>query len=175
MPSQEPEIDVSQLFEFLELIARELPRRIVLVAAGGTAMTLLGVKPSTRDIDITGPEQDIESFRLALDRVPHGMKVDLWAEGQVFSQFLPPDYLARSKRVRELKNIELRALHPVDIIVTKIGRLDARDEQDIKDCIRVFKPSRSAIAERASQIEYVGNEERFEHQVRYALRRFFGS
>ncbi len=175
MPSREHKIDASQLFEFLELIARELPRRIVLVAAGGTAMTLLGVKPSTRDIDITGPGQDIETFRLALDRVPHGMKVDLWADGQVFAQYLPPDYLTRSKKVRQLESVELRALHPIDIIVTKIGRLDTRDEQDIRDCIRVFKPSKSAVAERASQIVYVGSEERFEHQVRYVLRSFFES
>lgn len=175
MPSLDPEIDVSQLLEFLELIGRELPRGIVLVAAGGTAMTLLGVKPSTRDIDLTGPGQDIETFNRTQKRLPHGMKLDLWPDGQIFSQFLPSDYLTRSKKVEQLENIELRALHPVDIVVTKIGRLDDRDMQDIRDCIRQFKPSRSKIEERASQIDYIGNEENYEYQLRHVLRRVFDS
>jgi hypothetical protein len=173
MPSSRHEIDSSRLLEFLEEIGRELPRKVVLVAVGGTAMTLLKVKPSTRDIDFTGPADDIAVFRLTLDRVPHGMKVDTWPGGQVFTQILPPDYLQKSKEVRAITNIELRALHPVDIVVSKLGRLDDRDEQDIEACIRSFKISKSAVARRASHVAYVGNEENFEYNIQYALRRFF--
>ena len=175
MPSKEPEIDPSSLLDFLRLVGGELSRKIVLVAAGGTALTLLGVKPSTRDIDFTGPGEDIEAFKRALGGIPHGMKVDTWPGGQVFTQFLPSDYLARSKPIKQLTNIDLRALHPVDIIVTKIGRLDERDEQDIEACIREFKISKSAVAKRAKRVAYVGNEELFRSNVEYALRRFFGS
>ncbi len=125
MPSKEPEIDPSSLLDFLRLVGGELSRAIVLVAAGGTALTLLGVKPSTRDIDFTGLGEDIEAFKRALGGIPHGMKVDTWPGGQVFTQFLPSDYLARSKPIKQLTNIDLRALHPVDIIVTKIGRQPA--------------------------------------------------
>src|SRR3989304_1658885 len=89
MPARGRRISPSRLLEFLELVGQELPRKVVLVAAGGTAMTLLKVKPSTRDVDFTGPGEDIEVFRRTLDTLPHGMKVDTWPEGQVFSQFLP--------------------------------------------------------------------------------------
>ena len=173
MPSPDRKIDSTRLLEFLELMGQGLPRRIVLVAVGGTAMTLLNVKPSTRDIDFTGPGEDIGLFRRVLDATPHGMKVDTWPDGQVFSQFLPPDYLARSWKVRQLENIDLRALHPVDIVITKIGRLDDRDRQDIRDCIRAFKISKSAIERRASKVEYVGSTENFEYQVQYVLKHFF--
>ncbi len=173
MPSSRTEIDSSRLLGFLEEIGRELPHKVVLVAVGGTALTLLKVKPSTRDIDFTGPGDDIAVFRLTLARVPHGMKVDTWPGGQVFTQILPADYLQKSKKLKTITNIELRALHPVDIVVSKLGRLDDRDEQDIEACIRSFKLSKSAIAKRASQIAYVGNVENFEYNVKYALRRFF--
>ena len=34
-----------------------LKRRVKLIACGGTALTLLGVKPSTKDVDLIVPEQ----------------------------------------------------------------------------------------------------------------------
>jgi hypothetical protein len=43
--------DKKVLFEFLEVINESLSKKITLVAAGGTAMTLLGLKPSTTDIN----------------------------------------------------------------------------------------------------------------------------
>src|SRR3989304_1252941 len=99
MPTRGRRISPSRLLEFLELVGQELPRKVVLVAAGGTAMTLLKGKPSTRGVDFTGPgvvdcpgrEEDIEVFRRPLDPLPHGMKVDPGPDGQVFSQFLPAD------------------------------------------------------------------------------------
>ena len=100
------ELDISRLLDFLTVVAAELPRRIILVGAGGTAMTLLQVKPSTRDIDFTGPREDIASFRRALKGIPHGWKIDLWPDGQVFSEFLPSDYLRRSRRVQDLGNVD---------------------------------------------------------------------
>src|SRR3990170_860762 len=87
MPSKEPRIGISRLVAFLAAVGRELPREIVLVAVGGTAMTILKVKRSTRDVDFTGPRADIELFKRTLRGIPHGMKVDTWPDGQVFSQF----------------------------------------------------------------------------------------
>jgi hypothetical protein len=39
--------DKTALLEFLEAINEDLTKKITLVAAGGTAMTLLDLKPST--------------------------------------------------------------------------------------------------------------------------------
>ncbi len=173
MPSPGRRIDSRQLLDFLDLVGQELPREIVLVAVGGTAMTLLNVKPTTRDVDLTGPADDVGLFERALRLTPHGMKVDAWPGGQVFSQFLPPDYLARSLEVKGLRNIDLRALHPVDIVVTKMGRLDERDEQDIADCIRAFRITKSAVKRRAAKVGYVGKPENYEYQLQYVLEHCF--
>ena len=48
-------LDNTKLLDFLEEIDRELSRKIVIVAVGGTAMTLVNAKPSTIDIDFTIP------------------------------------------------------------------------------------------------------------------------
>jgi hypothetical protein len=173
MPSPNDKIDKSRLLDFLELVDQEMPRRITLVAVGGTAMTLIGAKPSTLDIDFTGPGEDVALFDGVQKTIPHGMKIDAWADGQVFSQCLPPDYLTKSKRIEQFKYIELRALDPLDIVVTKIGRLDERDIQDITECIRRFKLKKSEVKKRASQIDYLGNVENFEYHLRIALQRFF--
>lgn len=167
------EIDISRLLEFLELLDEEMPRKITLVAVGGTAMTLLKVKRSTRDINFTGPGKDIDLFKRVLKTVPHGMKVDTWADGRIFSQFLPSDYMMKSVKVKQFKNIDLRALHPLDIVVTKVGRLDERDERDIRDCIRAFRLSKSDVEGRAHHVEYVGNLENYEYQLHLAMRRCF--
>jgi hypothetical protein len=43
------------LVNFLREVDTELVRSIILVAVGGTALTLLSVKRSTRDVDFTFP------------------------------------------------------------------------------------------------------------------------
>ena len=167
-------LDTTALLDFLAVVDAELERPIALVAVGGTALTLLGVKPSTRDVDFTAPAQDAALFDAAQRRIPHGFRIDLWTEGAVFSQFLPADYLARSSAVRtRLRRIDLRALHPVDIVVTKIGRLDERDKQDIAACVQRFRLTRQEVRARARQVQYVGNEEVFQSNLAHALRTLF--
>jgi hypothetical protein len=166
-------LDSSDLILFLEEVQKELSRGITIVAVGGTALTLLGVKPSTRDIDLTIPGDDYDEFQNALKSTPHGFKVDCWKDGAVFSQMLPGDYLRRSEDIRRLKRIRLKALSPVDIVVTKIGRLDDRDKEDIEACIKKFKLRRNQITKRAERVEYVGRRENYETNLRYVLKNFF--
>ena len=166
-------LDSNWLIEFLEEVEPSLPQEITLVAAGGTALTPLGIKESTIDVDLTGPKGDIAAFRKALESVPHGAKFDLYADGAVFSQLLPKDYLSRAKRIKRIGRIDLRALHPVDIIVTKAGRLDERDMEDIEACFRKFSPSRREIEERGKQVEYVGHEETYRLKLDEVIRRLF--
>jgi hypothetical protein len=44
------------LFDILGEWNRFLKRRVHMIACGGTAMTLLGVKPSTKDVDLMVPK-----------------------------------------------------------------------------------------------------------------------
>jgi Nucleotidyltransferase of unknown function (DUF6036) len=159
-----------QLLGFLEEVNEVLERRIVLVAVGGTAMTLYGLKPSTIDVDFTGPAEDVALFVRAVKKVQPGFRVDVWPNGQVFSQFLPSDYLGKSRRIKRLGKIGLRALTPVDIVVTKIGRLDKRDLDDIKACVERFRLGKSAISRRAKRVEYAGNRKVFDHNLETVLR-----
>ena len=54
------------LFDFLEAINQSLTKKITLVVAGGTAMTLLDLKPSTIDIDFTMRQDDLAEFEQTL-------------------------------------------------------------------------------------------------------------
>jgi hypothetical protein len=150
-------LNKSVLLDFLEVLDNEISRKITLVAVGGTAMTLLDLKPSTVDVDFTIPSDDKPEFDKALANVPHGFKVDAWPDGMVFSQSLPNDYLEKSIEIANFRHIRLKALHPIDIVVTKIGRLDSRDAQDIEACIKRFNISKKQIEERATTIDYTGN------------------
>lgn len=158
----------------MEAVDDELARKITLVAAGGTAMTLLDLKPSTIDIDFTGPYDDIATFNKIQKGIPHGFRIDTWTDGTVFSQVLPEDYLTRSITVKtKLKRIDLRALHPIDIVVTKIGRLNERDTQDIELCIRKFKLKKGQISKRAKMVQYAGNGMVYANNLEYVLKSFF--
>jgi len=166
-------LDKSVLLGFLEQIDAELNRKITLVAVGGTALTLLDAKSSTIDIDFTLPGEDYDEFQRALRIVPHGYKVDCWKDGMVFSQILPDDYLKRAVVMRKMKRILLKALSPVDVVVTKIGRLDARDKEDIENCIKRFRLTKNQVAKRANEVQYVGREENYRIHLRYVLRNSF--
>ena len=137
--------DKNALLEFLEAVNESLTSKITLVAAGGTAMTLLDLKPSTIDIDFTIPSGDLTEFEQALKNNPTGYKVDRWADGYVFCQALPDDYVEKSVKIKEFTRISLRALNPIDIIATKIGRLNQRDIQDIGTIVTKFKISEADL------------------------------
>ncbi|MEM3172809.1 MAG: hypothetical protein QXE82_04635, partial [Candidatus Nitrosotenuis sp.] len=68
----------------------------------------------------------------------------------------------------------LRTLDPVDIIITKIARLDERDEQDIESCIKKFKIKKNQIIRRAEDIGYSGNDGVFKDNLATILKKFFG-
>jgi hypothetical protein len=166
-------LDKSKVFNLLKRFDEEATRKIVLVAVGGTAMTLLDLKPSTMGIDFTGPRKDLDEFDRIRNSVPHGFKIDAWPDGTVFCTTLPDDYLDRSISIVGFEKILLRALHPLDIVVTKIGRLDRRDVQDIGECIRKYGISREDLERRAASVIYVSREEDYRYNLQWALREFY--
>ncbi len=167
-------LDNSRLLDFLGEIDKELYRKIVVVAVGGTAMTLANAKPSTIDVDFTIPEEYYGEFENAKKIVQPGFRVDVFCDGAVFVTVLPENYLEKSIRIKtKLKNIDLRSLHPIDIIITKIGRLDKRDEQDIESCVSKFKITKKQIEKRAKDMNYAGNDKIFQDNLKTVLRKFF--
>ena len=65
-------------------------------------------------------------------------------------------------------------LQPVDIIVTKIGRLNERDIRDIEACIKKGNVSEAQIRERALLVvqTYVGPEEDYLYHLELVLKKF---
>ena len=79
----------------------------------------------------------------------------------------------RSIDVIRFKHIVLKALHPVDIVVTKIGRLESKDMQDIETCITGFKLSKLQIKKRAAMIDYIGDETVYKANLEFVLKNCF--
>ena len=169
------EIRGGRLVNFLKEIDGELSRKIRLNAVGGTAMTLLGLKTSTLDIDFDMSVEDRREFERVLAVTPHGYRIDIYVNGLIFSQQLPEDYTRRLIPIDAgLRNIRLYALDPVDIVATKTGRLNERDIQDIEACIRKYGLKRKAIEERAKEVVYIGNEENYQKNLQVVIKKFFG-
>ena len=166
-------LDKSALFNLLKNFDEETTRKIVLVAVGGTAMTLLDLKASSIDIDFTVPCSDMPEFDRIRNSVPHGYKIDVWPDGAVFCTTLPDDYLDRSSNIISFEKILLKALHPVDIVVTKIGRLDNRDIEDIGDCIKKCSIKKEDLEKRALNVIYVFNEENYKYNLQWTLKKFY--
>lgn len=174
MADEDQALGARDLVAFLSLIEEHLEQGITLVAVGGTALTLLDAKPSTIDIDFTGPAASVDAFLDAASREPHGYEIDTWPDGTVFMVNLPDDYLERSRVIDAgLERIELRALHPVDLIVTKIARCDARDRDDIRATRQRFDVTVEEIQARVPEVVYVGSAQAYDSNLQTVIRECF--
>ncbi len=159
------------LIEWLKEIDKRLKRKITIVAVGGTAMTLLGLKLSTIDVDFCLRKEDKELFEKAMTKQFN--KVDLFIDGYIFAEQLPQDYKEKAKEILRLERITLKALHPIDIIITKAARLNARDEEDIAAVAKYV--NKKELIERFGEVvkTYAGREEDYQYNFDTVLRRFF--
>ena len=115
-----------------------------LIAVGGTALTLLNLKASTKDIDFAVPGGDFTALSTLLKKVgakaaggisfrtKDGARLDIFGGGQIFTTTLPEDFLEQSTPIKYFGSIKLYALSIYDIIITKLARSSASDEEDIK-------------------------------------------
>lgn len=134
-----------QLMDLIEKLGKFSGMPIDIYAVGGTALTLLGLKDSTRDVDLNiGSEKGYEEVKrifaaLNFERISEngwgsdaGFRIDLFKEGYIFSTQLSDDYKKISKEIRNFGKIRLLAISPYDIIITKLARMDGRDSDDIR-------------------------------------------
>ncbi|NYZ76064.1 hypothetical protein H0N98_02325 [Candidatus Micrarchaeota archaeon] len=171
MPSKK-EISRKELLDLLEVVDKEFDRPIDITAVGGTAMTLLYLKSSTIDVDFDfRSDDDRKRFEKVLKGIPHGFRIDRFCGGFIFFQQLPADYFEKSISIpHRFRSIRLYALHPLDIVVSKIGRLDERDVEDIESCIKEYKLEKSQVKKRAKSVRYAGHEENYGINLQYVLR-----
>ncbi|MFH1221767.1 MAG: nucleotidyltransferase [Candidatus Micrarchaeota archaeon] len=154
------EIGIESLTEFVLQFDKYLPRRMKIVAIGGTALTLLGKKASTKDVDFCFlNEQDKAVFvrvaeklgykpQLSNRLIGRGVTIDLYASGYIFCVQLPADYAKKSIKLKEMQKIELFALDPLDLLITKAARFNARDKEDIITIIHSYNIDQKLLVDR---------------------------
>jgi hypothetical protein len=165
------------LMGYLSKLDAKLTTKITLVAVGGTAMTLLGLKEATKDVDFcVETKKDQGTIEQVNKKVKSEFHLDLFKEGYIFSVQLPEDYIGMSKPYNaSLKNIELRTLHPLDIIISKAARLNERDIEDIRALIKAKRIDKKRLVERYEMAReaYPASESNFDYNFGYVLKNFF--
>ncbi|MDO8655880.1 MAG: nucleotidyltransferase [Nanoarchaeota archaeon] len=146
------ETNAKELFELLESLSKYIEENIKMYTLGGTALTILEIKPSTRDIDI-----NIHSYKeylyicklfeqMGFKKIgtirwltQEGLAFDLFTGSNFLGTQLLPDCLKKSKFVKSFGKLELYTLGLEDIIITKLARGDERDFIDIKKILDTQK------------------------------------
>jgi hypothetical protein len=149
-----------------------LKRKVHLIACGGTAMTLLDVKASTKDIDLLVPNEDEHGYLIdTLKQLGYKSASGWgWARDDVFifdlfrgnaihtTQLLEsPLKEGNHTLFKEFSHIYLGVLNYYDIIISKLFRGKAVDNED---CLALVKDKRN-------EIDLTKLEERFRKTASY--------
>jgi hypothetical protein len=144
-------ISKDDLFMILEEWDRFLEARVRLIACGGTALTIQGLKDSTKDVDFLAPK-DSERRRLLGVLVKLGYKelregrwtrdekilVDIFPGNRIHTTELleSPLKAGNNLPIRRFKRIYLGALNDYDLVISKLFR---GTEVDFEDCEQLIK------------------------------------
>lgn len=151
--------------------------RIHLIACGGTALTLLGYKESTKDVDFMIPETKeyarLRQFLLNTGyrelsdwswvRPDSGILFDLYPGKRVFTTELLDSPLRNGghRKVAEWKKIYLGVLNPIDWIITKMFRGSSIDRDDCRILMKYENINSMKLARRYRETaQYDVNPER---------------
>lgn len=134
-----------------------LKRKVHLIACGGTALTLLGIKSSTKDIDLIVP--NLSEYRYLISTLGQlGYKSATgsgWRRGDGFvfeffrgkavhtTELLESPLDSRNHSlIKELNYIYLGVLNYYDLIISKLFR---GSSVDIEDCLVLIKARKKDI------------------------------
>lgn len=150
-------IDKQALLDQINAWDSFLRKRVHLIACGGTALTLLGIKSSTKDIDLIVPDTTEYDYLIGiLKRLGYksasgwgwqrgdGFIFDLFRGKTVHTTELLVSPLAEGNHTltKEFSHIYLGVLNYYDIIISKLFRGTA---VDIDDCLSLVKDKRDEI------------------------------
>lgn len=145
MPHNKSEINADELYELVESIQKYCDKNIKLYALGGTALTILGLKKSTLDVDINIATQAEYNYIIKLFEqigfkkigpirwlTQEGLAFDLFHGEYILGTQLLDDALSRAKLAKEFEKMTIYTLDTYDIIISKLARSDQRDFDDIQ-------------------------------------------
>ena len=135
-----------------------LNKKVHLIACGGTALTLLGVKESTKDVDMLIPvEQEYDYLIKILQQLGYQQKTgsgwqrlgeafifDLFKGKRVHTTELlgSPLEVKNHILIKELSHIYIGVLNEYDLITSKLFR---GTSVDTEDCLMLLKARRNEI------------------------------
>lgn len=134
-----------------------LRKKVHLIACGGTALTLLGIKPSTKDIDLLVPVIEEYDYLIGiLKQIGYqpatgwgwkkngGYIFDLFRGKTIHTTELLESPLEEKNHilVKEFNRIYLGVLNYYDIIISKLFRSTL---VDIEDCLQLIKAKKKEI------------------------------
>ena len=141
-------LDKNHLFEILDEWNRFLKRKVHLIACGGTAMTLLGVKPSTKDIDFMVPKTTEHTYLIknlkmmgyepvtqsGWKRPGEIFHFDIFRENYIHTTGLLASPLeeGRNTLLKEYSHLYIGLLNDYDLISSKLMR---GTRVDYDDCV----------------------------------------
>ncbi len=145
------------LLERLSIWNGFLKKQVRLIACGGTAMTLLGVKSSTKDVDLIVPDEDEYDYLIKMLKqlgyrpvTGSGWKredvfvFELFRGKKVHTTELLESPLKEGNNIliKEFSYIYLGVLNYYDLITSKIFRGTTIDRED---CLSLIKAKRNEI------------------------------
>ena len=144
-------LDKQGLWDILEMWDPFLPRKVRVVACGGTALTLQDLKDSTKDVDFLVPDND--EYKALLSTIQKlnyrqvtgngwakddGFIFDLFCGKVVFQTELLDSPLDEGMHIpiKSFKKLSVSALNDYDLVISKMFRGDDVDVDDSKRLIR---------------------------------------
>jgi hypothetical protein len=144
-------IDKDALLATLTAWDGYLKKHVRLIACGGTAMTLLNVKASTKDIDFVVPVEKEHDYLVAIlqklgyvSYTGHGWKrkdgfvFDLYRGPRVFTTRLIDSPLEEGRHTlfKEFTFLYVGILNDYDLLISKLFR---GNQTDIEDCLALIR------------------------------------
>jgi hypothetical protein len=168
-------LNQKDLLDALGLWNGFLNKKVHLIACGGTALTLLGVKESTKDVDMLVPVDQEHDYLIKTlkqlgyqptssygwQRQGEAFIFDLFRGKRVHTTELLESPLEKMNHtlIKELSHIYIGVLNPYDLIVSKLFR---GTSVDVDDCLMLFKAKHKDI-----QIDLL--RERFIETAKYDI------
>jgi hypothetical protein len=151
-------ISKKMLFEVLRQWNTFLKRKVHVIACGGTAMTLLDVKASTKDIDFIVPNEKEYAYLLRTlktlgyeEESTYGVMkkgdifiFDLFPGKRIYTTELLESPLKEGNNatLKEFSHLYIGVLNDYDLISSKLFR---GTDVDLDDCLMLFKMHRMRI------------------------------
>ena len=147
----EHKIDRENLLNTLSIWNSYLRKKVHLIACGGTALTLMAIKESTKDIDLIIPEESEYKYlvRKLIDlgykqvtqygwQRDDGFIFDLYPGNYIYTTGLleSPLKARNNLKYKEFSSIYLGILNIYDLIISKIFRYTYADMEDCKALVK---------------------------------------